>query len=368
MSTDSVEYRALIRQSLVRRFSLAEMKELAFDLGVSYDAFPHLTAGEFALELVGYFERRGRIRALVRKMLELRPDPSLGRLLTELPGSDFGYVIIEMRIDAPSLENSSAWKAGIATKLGIEVEDIHILAMAAGSVHLLVGLPAEVAEAALQLGAAAQLGADVVQSTDPFPLSYREAWRLVALDWPPQRAGEALRPTISWKDASDLGQFRHGARMLQVDTATRQLLPWGRSLWVPLLDEADTDPLMRRPLNIDLTESARGVLIHRSEGAQGRVSSGATGSRGPEPGGQSGNELKFMVSVFEIVEEVLSDWSEADRKTYFEVAYADLEVSIATATPAESVARIAARAVADRMKHLRDADLTARTGREPLEP
>jgi hypothetical protein len=237
MSTDPVEYRPLLRQFLVEHFSLAEMKELAFDLCVSYDAFPHATAGEFAIELVGYFERRGRLRALVTKLLELRPSPSLAQILPELQGSESGYVILQMRLLSDSLTDSNEWVSKLASALGgIGIEDIHILAMAGGSVLLLLGLPAEVIEVALGLSEDEALGIDEVTHFDALSQEERVTWHWVALLRPPQRVGEALRPTIAWKAAlprpqvspSGLGTKTERSARAISSKDTEEKLPFGK--------------------------------------------------------------------------------------------------------------------------------------------
>ena len=49
--------RAKLRQFLVDRFSLDDLKDLAFDLGVDFQALPHQSTQELARELIAYLER-----------------------------------------------------------------------------------------------------------------------------------------------------------------------------------------------------------------------------------------------------------------------------------------------------------------------
>jgi hypothetical protein len=42
----SADIRSRLRQFLTERFSLSELKDLSFDLGVDYEMFPHQTKGE----------------------------------------------------------------------------------------------------------------------------------------------------------------------------------------------------------------------------------------------------------------------------------------------------------------------------------
>jgi hypothetical protein len=65
---------AELRQLLARRFSLGELRDLCFDLGVDYDDLPAEGKAEKARELVAYLERRERISELVEMLRERRPD------------------------------------------------------------------------------------------------------------------------------------------------------------------------------------------------------------------------------------------------------------------------------------------------------
>src|SRR5919199_1878661 len=77
--------RARLRSYLSERFDLEELKNLAFDLGVSYDNLPHQVRGELARELLALFERRRRVGCLLQHAVRLRPDDGLLDLLGKLP-------------------------------------------------------------------------------------------------------------------------------------------------------------------------------------------------------------------------------------------------------------------------------------------
>jgi hypothetical protein len=68
-----------LRRILVDRFSQSELKDLAFDLGVDYEALPNGSKSDKARELVAYFDRRNRIPLLVREIRNRRPDIQLWR-------------------------------------------------------------------------------------------------------------------------------------------------------------------------------------------------------------------------------------------------------------------------------------------------
>ncbi|MFN8484808.1 MAG: hypothetical protein U0768_17375, partial [Anaerolineae bacterium] len=60
--------------TLDRRFSLDELKELCFRLDVSYDDLPGAALREKARALIEYLQRREALAALLRVGLKLRPD------------------------------------------------------------------------------------------------------------------------------------------------------------------------------------------------------------------------------------------------------------------------------------------------------
>jgi len=72
---------AELRQLLARRFSLGELRNLCFDLGVDYDDLPAEGKAEKARELVAYLERRERISELVAILRTRRPDVDWGDAL-----------------------------------------------------------------------------------------------------------------------------------------------------------------------------------------------------------------------------------------------------------------------------------------------
>ena len=77
--------RATVRRFLVEHFSLNELKDLVFDLGLSYESFPHDTLESLARELIACFERTENIGYLLSEILGQRPDDTLARLLAQVP-------------------------------------------------------------------------------------------------------------------------------------------------------------------------------------------------------------------------------------------------------------------------------------------
>ena len=93
--------RARLRQFLEERFSMEELKTLAFDLDVHYEALPHGTTTEFSIALITYFEHRGNLNRLSDEVKIKRPDypkpetgdspPKPSRLRVDI--DPFGYTV-----------------------------------------------------------------------------------------------------------------------------------------------------------------------------------------------------------------------------------------------------------------------------------
>lgn len=68
--------RVRLRKVLADGFSSAELGELAFDLGLEYDALAGSGKSAKIIELITYFERRGRYGELVQAAQAARPELS----------------------------------------------------------------------------------------------------------------------------------------------------------------------------------------------------------------------------------------------------------------------------------------------------
>jgi hypothetical protein len=77
--TDALNQRLTLFNILKAEFSMHELnQELAFGLGIDLDDLPSSGKSGKAQELIGFFERRGRIRELLEAAAKLRPDASWG--------------------------------------------------------------------------------------------------------------------------------------------------------------------------------------------------------------------------------------------------------------------------------------------------
>lgn len=69
--------RVALRKALIDHFRLEELKTLCFGLGVDFENIAGESKSGKALELVQYFERRGRLEQLAAKIREERPNAGI---------------------------------------------------------------------------------------------------------------------------------------------------------------------------------------------------------------------------------------------------------------------------------------------------
>lgn len=196
--------RAGLRQFLIDRFSLNELKDLAFDLGVDFELFSHQTKLDFSRELIAHFERRDRLGCLVTDILKRRQGDDLALLLAKLPKCSSARKI-QIIVSEDLLEDVSGLLDELAKRLKVAKNEVVLIGAAWGSVRLLVGVPEKATDLDI-LSGIRSLGNGKYQivSIDAFASldsASQNAWRLAAHDWPPIRQGKALRPRVSWEDA-----------------------------------------------------------------------------------------------------------------------------------------------------------------------
>jgi hypothetical protein len=184
------QQRKVLLDFLVERFSLDDLKVLAFDLGVDYEILPHDSLPQLSLELIRYFERRSDLASLVREVLVQRPDDGIAQLLATLaPGTPLTKLEIVLPNEDLARVRPEDLRQAIAQFLSIPVADVNVIAMAAGSVRVLLGLPADAAaRLAEAAGTEVQVGAYRVRVVGPYAAlkpDRREAWRRRALGEPP---------------------------------------------------------------------------------------------------------------------------------------------------------------------------------------
>jgi LuxR family glucitol operon transcriptional activator len=93
LPTDSLESseRTALREFLAKRFSVEELKTLAFDLSVDYESFSHETNEAFSREFIIYFERRGNLNRLLEEILKRRESKFITELLEQNISSEDSF-------------------------------------------------------------------------------------------------------------------------------------------------------------------------------------------------------------------------------------------------------------------------------------
>ena len=147
--------RSEIREYLNERFSLDELKNLSFDLGIPYENFPHENKMQFSRELYGYCERRKIVSCLLIRINNKRNDA--GRLFERfLEKLDHCAMHKKIQIYIPNgnlkipIRRLAEEVAGLLHNTS--PEDIEIIAVKPIERQVLVGLPKNTAINLLQEG------------------------------------------------------------------------------------------------------------------------------------------------------------------------------------------------------------------------
>jgi hypothetical protein len=179
----SPNVRSRLRHFLTEYFSLSELKDLCFDLGVDYEMFPHQTKSDLSRELLAYFERTQNLSCLVAEMVKQRPEEELVTLLAEL-GSCTPRSKVQIVLPVDKLRNRKNLLSELAQVLGVAPDEVMLIATASGSVRLLVSLPADAAERLIalnpdHLGDAYEITS--ISAYESLPPEEQTAWREAAL-------------------------------------------------------------------------------------------------------------------------------------------------------------------------------------------
>lgn len=100
-----------LRQALVSQFSISELRQLAFDLGIEDEELTGSTRSDKALSLTTYLQRRGRLPDLLTRCYQLRPQaiwPEVTGIESfSSPPSDFVHP------SRPTRDNFSHYEIGL---------------------------------------------------------------------------------------------------------------------------------------------------------------------------------------------------------------------------------------------------------------
>ena len=82
----TADLRAQMQRLLVRHFNLSELKDLCFELSISYEELPNSTISEFARELILYCERHSLEGCLAEVMCHARPLDDVINIFGQISG------------------------------------------------------------------------------------------------------------------------------------------------------------------------------------------------------------------------------------------------------------------------------------------
>jgi hypothetical protein len=135
------EDRSILREFLNDRFSLDELKDLAFDMGLATDKLPSNTINEFVREFISFCERTNQINCLLENVMRQRPAYEIANIVGRY-GSCAPRAKVILIFDANVIPGSpDHLRALLADVLNLSVEQVSLLAAKIGSIHLLIGIP-----------------------------------------------------------------------------------------------------------------------------------------------------------------------------------------------------------------------------------
>lgn len=187
--------RAYIRQFLEKRFSMAELQVLAFDLGVDYETLSHADKSQLSMGLTSYFEHRNNLGYLLAEALKQRPDQQLGQIYAQWPVAP-QRAKIQLVLELDEVDVAHLLKY-LAEHCRISPDEISLVGIAPSPFRLLLSLPAEAAER-------------LIQTAPGLPGSQHriaEITRFEKLDAGSQTAWQrrVIRPQASWLVLAAIG-------------------------------------------------------------------------------------------------------------------------------------------------------------------
>ena len=206
MSINTSE-RKQLRQLLINRFNLNELKNLAFDIGVDFQLFTHNEKGSFSRELIAFCERRNKLPLLIAEALGQRPDSSfLVQLSAKITALETPHKKIQIIVTEDLLEDVSEFLDELAAKLNCTQDEVVLIGAAWGSMRLLVSFPEK--QAVSLSGLQNQVFADskyqilTIVDFESLDANYQDVWRFIVHEQPPKQQGNELHPSISWNEAA----------------------------------------------------------------------------------------------------------------------------------------------------------------------
>lgn len=181
----TVDDQVLLYDFMIERFTLDELKDLAFRSGINYEQFESDTRQKMARGLISYCTRTSTppLSCLIGTMAQLRPDPLVAAMLLKLPSCKPNKIVqIVISKDAATYSvKMAALKDELARLAQKYPDEISVLGVMAGSVKILMSLPADGADALLAHHTDSLMGGELrvesLQAFESLPLDLRLAWQ-----------------------------------------------------------------------------------------------------------------------------------------------------------------------------------------------
>lgn len=142
-------HRKYLFDCLMKRYNKNDLMTMAFILSIDYETIPNSTKQEFVRELILWHERRGILPNLVKEMMKDQPDDTrLKKILSDLE-SCLPRTKVQVKIyvfSKDTIVDKSKIRRLLAKMMGVDYEEIHIIAQRPGSILLLIGMPENISE------------------------------------------------------------------------------------------------------------------------------------------------------------------------------------------------------------------------------
>lgn len=219
--------RAQLREFLVSHFAQDELELLAFDLGVDYELLNYQNKQKLSQALVAHFTRRDQLACLLTEIIRRHPHSNLSHLLEKLPAcvsNIKSQIIIHTSLEVTD-EIEAFWER-LAQKHNLSREEVNLIAVAQGSLHLLLCLPDSVVASLQQPDnqPAANPFSSAIEITLFAELSARSQniWRMIAREWPPVTMQNKIVPRITWQKAAEIYQLKEKDALMRTLVAGDQ--------------------------------------------------------------------------------------------------------------------------------------------------
>lgn len=201
------EDRTTFREFLRTRFSVEDLKDLAFDLGIPYE--PGINKQALSRELVEYCERKDTLGCLIARVISLRPNvdtSDLGKMLGKLPPCE-KQVKVQVISSGNSKELPPEILRALADWANTTPENVVLIGAAPGSIRLLISLSEEKARVVFahrhKRSVENKYEVESIKNFAALPQLTQLTWR-VLIGYFPFSSLELLETDLSWRDISGL--------------------------------------------------------------------------------------------------------------------------------------------------------------------